>query len=344
MGGGSTITKSKIAIKKQNHWQNCKHTSKINSPHKSHNFTKNHSDSRIFYRLFVLHNDISSQMQTLLRENIAKFSDFSSLDFIDMSDKFAKEWECLGLKAHFSKEFFYKILLTSHFPDIDKIIVSDVDVVFLGDVAQSFLLFDCESNMYLAGVKANNPNAIYPLVGWKKGYAKFSQNAFNAIKNGIGGGYFIANLKAWRRDNIEAKLVAYLQENAKNLVLAEQDVLNIICYPKIATISLAHIVSNWHYQTFGENWELLTPEIYSKKEIENARDNPIQLHFVGDKKPWNVPSVPKSEIWYKYMLKTSFARQFLEILESKLNVNKKKSLSYRIKNKFKKILYFMAIK
>lgn len=254
-----------------------------------------------------------------------------------MQGRFQTEWARLGLQAHFAKEVFYKILLTSHFPQFSKVIISDVDVVFLGDISEGFLALDSKEDFYIAGVKANNPNAIYPLTGWKEGYRHFSKDAFEAVKNGIGGGYLIANLDAWRRDNIEAKLVDYLTKNARSLVLAEQDVLNIICHPNIATLSPAHIVCNWHWEAYGKEWENLTPEVYSKDELDNARDNPVQLHFVGDKKPWSVPSVPKSEIWYQYMLKTTFAREFLDNLESLILIrNQKKPLLKRVINKIRR--------
>ncbi|MGX2983339.1 glycosyltransferase family 8 protein [Helicobacter sp. 23-1045] len=282
-----------------------------------------------------MHNDLSARNQQMLKDTIAEFGGFASLEFIDMDGRFCDEWGKLGLQAHFAKEFFYKLLLTSHF-EFEKIIISDVDVVFLGDVSESFLAF--KGDDYLAGVKANNPNAIYPLDGWKKGYRNFSDEEFLAVKNGVGGGYLIANLKAWRADDIEAKLVNYLKENAKKLVLAEQDVLNIICYPRIATLSPAHIVCHANWEVYGDNWEKLVPEIYSQKELDSARLRPIQLHFVGEKKPWNDASVPKSEIWFLYMLKTPFAREFLESLEGKIIEKHKKTLLLnRIRNKIKRI-------
>ena len=290
---------------------------------------------KLFYRLVVLHNDISPQEQELLLATIAKFSHFSSLEFINMDDKFAREWEVLGLRAHFAKEFFYKLLLTSYFK-CDKVIVSDVDVVFLGDVSESFLAFDGDE--YIAGVKANNPNAIFPLDGWKSGYKNFSKKDFDAVKNGIGGGYLIANLKAWRRDKIEAKLIKYLYENATNLVLAEQDVLNIICYPHIATLSPAHIVCHENWERLGSRWEKLVPEFYTQDELDNARNHPIQLHFVGEKKPWRVPSVPKSEIWYEYIAKTTFARRFFNGLEGDIiSAYQKRQFWSKVKGKFMKI-------
>lgn len=94
---------------------------------------------------------------------------------------------------------------------------------------------------------------------------------------------------------------------------------------------------NWHWEAYGKEWENLTPEVYSKDELDNARDNPVQLHFVGDKKPWSVPSVPKSEIWYQYMLKTTFAREFLDNLESLILIrNQKKPLLKRVINKIRR--------
>ena len=97
-----------------------------------------------------------------------------------MQGRFQTEWARLGLQSHFAKEVFYKILLASHFPQFSKVIISDVDVVFLGDISEGFLGLD--EDFYIAGVKANNPNAIYPLTGWKEGYRHFSKDAFEAVK------------------------------------------------------------------------------------------------------------------------------------------------------------------
>ncbi|PAF45151.1 hypothetical protein BJI48_00880 [Helicobacter sp. 11S02596-1] len=205
--------------------------------------------------------------------------------------------------------------------------------MFLDDVSESFLAFEPDTNAYLAGIKSNDPDNIFPLVGWKTGYKNFSPAEFEAIKRGIGGGYFIANLKQMRQDNIEQKFLDYLHNNAKKLVLAEQDVLNIICYPRIQALSLRHMIGHGYWKHYGQNWEKFTPKFYSQEEITQARLHPIQLHYIGDKKPWRYPGEPKSSLWFTYLCHTAFAQEFFEQLpKTIIDLYIKSRLPYRLKS------------
>lgn len=297
---------------------------------------------KLFYKLYVLHNDISADYQDLLRDSIKPFGDFSSLYFINANNFFAKQWNTISHKAHYAKEVLYKLLLTSNFPQYDKIIISDVDVVFLGDVSKSFLEFDINNDIYISGVKMNNPDDFFPLHSWKEGYKKFSKKELESIQYGIGGGYLIANLKKWREDNIESKMIDFLQNNANKLIQAEQDVLNIVCYPKIGKLSHAHIVGNAMWEIYGKSWERYKPNIYSQDELESARLNPIQIHYIGSGKPWHTPNTPKSDIWYKYLGQSPFAKIHLQNLENTI-INKylKTTLPYRIKSYIKRNPMFL---
>nr|WP_257875409.1 glycosyltransferase [Helicobacter sp. 12S02232-10] len=248
-----------------------------------------------------------------LYETIAPFS-YCELEFIHTKGRFEKLWKTIPSKHHFSKEMLYKLFAASFFPQYDKIIISDVDVVFLDDVSESFLAFDTNEKSYLAGIRANEPDAIYPLTDWKEGYKKFSQTEFESIQNGIGAGYFIANLKQIRKDNIEQKFLDYLIKNTHKLVLAEQDILNIICYPHIKTLSLRHMICHSMWKQYGEKWENLHPNFYTQDQITQARLHPIQLHYAGNKKPWQYPNAPKSALWYYYVCQTPFAQDFLNEL------------------------------
>ncbi|RDU58457.1 glycosyltransferase [Helicobacter sp. MIT 99-5507] len=308
-------------------WGGVKSESKLESSNKE----------KLFYKLYVLHNDITKDYQDLLQDSIKPFSDFSTLHFINTSNTFAKQWSDISHKAHYAKEMLYKILLSSNFPKYDKIIVSDVDVVFLGDVSKSFLEFDTDDDIYISGVKMNNPNDLFPLTNWKEGYKKFNDKELESIQYGVGGGYLIANLKKWREDNIESKMIDFLQNNANKLIQAEQDILNIICYPKIGKLSPAHIVGNAMWEIYGESWEKYKPNVYLYDELKDARLNPIQIHYIGDCKPWHTPSTPKSDIWYKYLAQSPFAKIHLENLEN-IIIKKylKTTLPYRIKSYIKR--------
>ena len=112
-----------------------------------------HANKDYKYTMYVLHTDISYENQEKLQETIKPFSDFAELIFVDMENKFEGLWDRIATKGHFSKEVMYKVLVASIFPKYDKIIVSDVDVVFLNDISQSYFDLDVSEDYYLAGVK-----------------------------------------------------------------------------------------------------------------------------------------------------------------------------------------------
>ncbi|PAF43763.1 glycosyltransferase [Helicobacter sp. 11S03491-1] len=291
-----------------------------------------------------MHNDISQEQIQKLQQIISAFN-FSYLEFIHTKNLFDDLWDKIISKNHFSKEVFYKLVASRFFPQYDKIIISDVDVVFLNDISESFLAPDGHQKYYLAGIRSNNPKDIFPLTGWKEGYKKFSQEEFQAVQNGIGGGYFIANLKQIRQDNIEQKFLDYTFKNAHKLVLAEQDVLNIICYPYIQSLSLRHMISHSAWERYGEKWEKLIPHFYSQDQINQARLEPIQLHYDGDKKPWKYPDVPKSNLWFYYLSQTPFHQEFLNQLpKTILDIYRKNQLSCKIKFYIRKNpLFFLKL-
>lgn len=238
----------------------------------------------------------------------------------------------------------YKLIAPSLFPQYDKIIISDVDVCFLGNIAPSFFDFDVNEEYLLGGVVSNNPDAFFPLPaeGWRSGYKRFNNKELKALQHGAGGGYLIINLKQWRKQNTQNRAMAYLKNNAQKLVLAEQDVLNIICFPKIKKISLAHLVSHASWDDSTNLWGLIKPNIYTQEEIYEARDTPIQIHYVGANKPWNTPDVPKADLWFCYLCKTPFLHDYLQNLESLMFQKfKQKTLSCKIMHFVKRNPFFL---
>src|SRR5262249_6747219 len=105
-----------------------------------------------FYKLYVAHTDISEENQQKLQEIGLEFHEHASLEFLQMQNRFEDVWKKTRTKGHYSKEAFYKLIVPSLFPQYEKIIVSDVDVVFLGDVSPSYFSFDAAEDIYVAGV------------------------------------------------------------------------------------------------------------------------------------------------------------------------------------------------
>lgn len=265
------------------------------------------------YHFYVLHSDISEQQQEKLQQTICEFKDYATLEFIDMNQRFDDLWNQIYKGGHFSKEVMYKILIASIFPQYDKIIVTDVDVVFLGDISPSYLEFDCEEDYYIAGIKP---------IGKIKDYMKNYESAWSKeeIKK-LGhmcGGYLVANLKKIREDHMEEEFIDCFVQNGSRLNQMEQDILNLCCYSKIKYLPLNYVSCSYNWDYYKTDESMHTDETYSYEEIKDAMEHPIQLHYATSIKPWKNVDCTKSEEWFQYIVKTPFLREYLESLPKKI--------------------------
>jgi lipopolysaccharide biosynthesis glycosyltransferase len=159
------------------------------------------------YKLYVLHTDISLDNQKKLQAVEVDFKEHASLEFFHMQNRFEDLWKKMRTKGHYSKEVFYKLLAPSLFPQYEKIIISDVDVVFLGDVSASYFSFGSAEDIYVAGVRG--VGKILHI--WDLYKKDFSQEEISKLV--IGGGYLVYNLNKMRRDNLESSFLKCWDSN-----------------------------------------------------------------------------------------------------------------------------------
>ena len=87
-----------------------------------------HASRQYWYELYVFHTTLSPKAQQSLRNSLKEFT-HTELHFIDVT-QYNEKIKNFGTKAHYSKEIFYKLIATDVLPQYDRIICSDVDVVF----------------------------------------------------------------------------------------------------------------------------------------------------------------------------------------------------------------------
>lgn len=276
------------------------------------------------YEIHVLHSNISTTNQRRLQESIAGFAN-AKLIFLNMENRFTELFNDTRTKGHYSKEMFYKLLAPSMLPGIDKLLVSDVDVVFQGDVSRDFTDFDPQSDYYLAGSPSLVKRGSWVDEGTRAYERDFSNAEVQALR--IGAGYYIANLLKMRQDGIEEALLRFATENTHRLRQPEQDVLNLVCYPKIKLLPADSMVCTYCYDYYRTDADLECDLNYSAEEVRGALRRPVQLHYAGSIKPWNQPDCTKSEVWFETLTETPFLRDHLAVLgESVERLKKQKEL------------------
>ncbi len=271
-----------------------------------------HASKEYDYTFYVLHSDITERQQEKLRETIKEF-DNCKIEYIDMNHRLDDIWNKIYAGGHFSKEVMYKLLVASIFPNIDKLVVSDVDVIFLDDISDSYFQLTDKDDAYLAGVKP-----IGKIVGYLDQYApEWTTSEISKMGN-VCGGYLVMNLKKIREDDYEKVFLKALDDNGYRLNQMEQDIFNITCWGKVKHLHLKYVACSYMWDYYKTDEDKETDVNYSKEEIEEAMEHPVQLHYATGIKPWKNPDCTLSEVWYKYIMKTPFAQEFLDSLPYKM--------------------------
>ena len=270
------------------------------------------ADARYTYRLYVLYTDIPAPDRRRLARLVER-TGRGTLEFIDVS-AFDTE-EIRGQKGHFSKEIYYKLLAPDLFPQYDRILCSDVDVAFTGDIAPSYFLYPDEF-FYYAGV-----GQVLESDRMAQYASDFTPDELRILQKEIAAGYMLLNLKLMREYGIQHRLTEFYKTNYPRLRLPEQDCLILCCYPYVRQMPLRYVVANAYYRILPAEAAFCTfSDVFplDRKACEDmyadALARPVQLHFVGADKPWNSLWVPRSSVWWSELRASGYTLYYIKAL------------------------------
>ena len=222
----------------------------------------------------VLTADLSADSVDVLRKLFAPFPnaelaiervDDSMFKGIDMS------------KTHLSKETFFRFLLPTLFPSLDKILYIDMDVIVRGDVSKIFetpldgALVAAVRDLW---VDQDEPTGFKGKLG------------LSATETYVNAGVMLINLDAWRAEEIGARAIRLTIERSEEFPFFDQDALNILFSGRANVLDGKWNFTAWNYD-----------------RQKNLRKNAMILHYAGRVKPWNSPSRRwKDCVWAYYRL------------------------------------------
>ncbi|RKV23795.1 lipopolysaccharide biosynthesis protein [Helicobacter pylori] len=276
---------------------------------------------KLFYQIHCLVENLSAENIAKLEETIAPFSAFSSIEFLDISNEkleprhnyrkldalIANEIKKLYLKLNafsqkrFSKMIMCRFFFASLFPQYDKMIMFDVDTLFVNDISESFFIplethyFGAVREKDLIAINRNSAKDLYEL---RQMHAKSTgvADAFPNLEeaqilfdNYFNAGFLALNLKLWREENLENQLIGFFLLKNEKLLFSEQDAFCFVCRGRILELPYSY---NAHPSFLD------TPSFPSIKEAR-------MLHFWGDK-PWKLLSVIGAKKWHEILIQTPF--------------------------------------
>ena len=220
------------------------------------------------YRIIVLNTGLSPvNVDTIKLNERPGFT----IEFVDISNQIEKIKQKLKDVYHFSIVTYYRLFIASIFPQYDKIIYLDCDIVVLGDISE---LYHIELKDNILGA------APEQFVQNTEEFRLYAKHALNVDPDKyVNAGVLLMNLKEFRKNEIEKKFIDLITKYNFDLLDPDQAYLNYLCLDKI------HILPN------GWNKEPMNLACEGKKNI---------VHYALYKKPWQYDDVIYGEYFWEY--------------------------------------------
>lgn len=209
------------------------------------------------------------------------------INFCDLSEYVGPIKNKLKNVYHFSLVTWYRLFIESLFPQYDKALYLDCDIVVLGDISK---LYNIQLGNNLVGAIKCHIVSEHPVFSE---YARVfcgvdPEKYFNA-------GILVMNLKEFRKNRIEDKFVYLINKYNFDVIDPDQGYLNALCRNKVK----------------------LLPNGWNKEAIDTPLQGDLNIvHYALYKKPWQYDDVINQEYFWLYAKDSPF---YEEILENKAN-------------------------
>lgn len=171
-------------------------------------------------------------------------------------------------RAHLSRSTYLRLLIPDLFPDEERVIYMDCDMVVMGDLTPLDQM-PLGENM-VAAVPCPSPDPIEVAA------------CGHEIGTYVNAGLLVMNLPLWRSQRLADKCIELLSDPDKPLLSEDQSAVNILARGRILQLDLA-------YNTYSD------PASYDR--AGDFPQPPVVLHYVVNNKPWNLP-IPMDQVWH----------------------------------------------
>lgn len=248
-----------------------------------------HASSENIYRIFILETDISIQhkkrMEDMQRKNV-------TITFRNVQEEIS-EWEIPQVN-HLSPETTYRLLIDKIFPNYEKVVYLDTDLVILHDIA------DLYNEQLDDDILACSRARLVPdLAAYIKNQLDFP------IADYFNPGVMLVNIPAFIRAGIGNRGLDML--SAKRYFTQDQDVLNLLCHHQVKYLDPRWNVE-WGHLT-GKSGDAVIDDV--RQGSLEAVNDPYIIHYSTFCKPWAHPEIPLAEFFWEEARKTCFYEEIL---------------------------------
>lgn len=235
--------------------------------------------------------DINVLVEELTEENVNDIlkmeTDNVRIKFVSVTQKLRDICKKLHMRDYYTKATYYRFFIPELFPQYDKGLYLDCDIVLNADAAE---LFDTElGDNYIAAI----PEEFITDV---EVFGIYSEKVLGVPRQEyINAGILVMNLSIMREVHIKEQFASLL-EKATYRVAQDQDYLNVICKDKTVILD--------------KTWNR-TPMPYA-----DLSETPKIAHYKINFKPWKFDGIPYGDLFWKYARGTSHYEELLAYKKS----------------------------
>lgn len=223
--------------------------------------------------VFVLTLGLSEDNQGKLRKIADQFGrELICLNLDDLRDRIGYEVDTGGFDISIMLRLFMGDMLPQQ---IDRVLYLDCDTVVLQSL----------KHLWKEDLRGNIIGAVMEPTIYPEVKSSIDLGADDPYYNS---GVLLVDLKKWREQDIQKKLLEFWKSKDGKLFASDQDVLNGTLKGKIHTLMPRYnFFTNYRYFSYrelvrqGKTYKAVTP-----RELQIAKNHPFIIHYMGDERPW----------------------------------------------------------
>jgi len=239
-----------------------------------------HASPENFYEIIILSTDLSKENEEKIN---ALKTDNSSIRFVSMKEQVEKIKSIFPIRDYYSIETYYRIFIADLFPQYDKVVYLDCDVVTLVDIADMYRVR--LGNKLVAAAHEDVADIL-------EIYRKYIRYALDCNpKKYFSAGILLMNTKLFRKEQFAKKFINLMSKYTFRIT-QDEDYLNVLCKGRIRKLDLG-----WNRGAFPLG-------SFDEKELKI-------IHYKLNWKPWKVDDASYQEHFWNYVEKTPYKEEIL---------------------------------
>ncbi len=240
-----------------------------------------HTNPDRFYRVIILHDGLDLidriRLRALATKNVAiQFKKIDNSIYLKVLIRHCTKEKGAG-DFFSSAVYYYRAFIASMFPNYEKAVYIDSDVILRADIAE---LFDLDLGDKVIAATVDPKVAAIPE------FRDYVKNIGIPADEYINSGVMLMSLKKLRKTKYLKKMITIITEDDPDLVAPDQDFLNAILRGQIL-----HLDQKWN----------VGPDMYDRLP-KSAKI----VHFNLMNKPWHYKNVPQEKLFWDAAKGTGF--------------------------------------